>query len=182
MIARSATRQRPAFRARLGRLNMAARVQLATVDGLADEPLPDLELMQQFGFTSTPPDGTQAVVIPLGGRTSASVIIATEHAQHRLVLNDRGEAAIYAQGGTWVHVKLDGEVHVKASTRVLIDSALTETTGDLRVGGNIEAVGDITDQVDADGVSMAAGRAIYNGHNHDENDSGGPTDQPNQQM
>lgn len=182
MIERAASRQRPAFRARLGLLKADTRVQLANIDGLSGEAQPDIEVMQHFGFTSTPPDGTQAIVLPLGGRTSASVIIATEHAAHRLHLDNRGEAAIYTDDGTWVYLKRGGHVHIKAATRVLIECPLTETTGDLLVGGDINAVGNITDLVNDDGASMASSRAVFNGHTHPENDSGGPTDQPIQQM
>lgn len=182
MIERSAARQRPAFRARLGKLDASAGVQLVTVDGLAGESQDDLELMQHFGFTSTPPDGTQAIVVPLGGRTSASVIVATEHSAYRLKLNDRGEVALYTEDGSWVYLKLGGQVHVKAATRVLIESPLTETMGNLLVGGNVSAVGTITDMIDSGGVAMDAMRTTFNDHDHVENDNGGPTDPPTQQM
>lgn len=182
MIERAASRQRPAFRARLGLLKTATRVQLANIDGLSGETQPDIEVMQHFGFTSTPPDGTQAIVLPLGGRTSASVIIATEHSSHRLKLDNRGEAAIYTDDGTLIHLKRGGQVHIKAATRVLIECPLTETTGDLQVGGDINAVGNITDLINGAGASMASSREVFNGHTHPENGAGGPTDQPNQQM
>ncbi|MBU0915801.1 MAG: phage baseplate assembly protein [Gammaproteobacteria bacterium] len=181
-VARALSLLRAPFRAVIGKLAMAKPVQLANVDGLAGEPVPGLELMQHFGFTSTPPDGTTAIVVPLGGRTSASVIVATEHSAHRLVLNERGEAALYTQDGSWVHLKREGQVHIKAGVRVLIESPLTETTGSLLVGGNVAAVGSITDQVDGDGTSMQAMRDVFNDHVHEENNNSGPTDQPTQQM
>lgn len=181
-VARALASLRAPFRAVIGKLAMAKPVQLANVDGLAGEPVPGLELMQHFGFTSTPPDGTTAIVVPLGGRTSASVIVATEHSAHRLVLNERGEAAIYTQDGSWVHLKREGQVHIKAGVRVLIESPLTETTGSLRVGGNVAAVGTITDLVDSGGAAMSSMRDTFNEHDHDENNNSGPTDPPNQQM
>lgn len=181
-VARALSLLRSPFRAVIGKLAMAKPVQLANVDGLAGEPVPSLELMQHFGFTSTPPDGTTAIVVPLGGRTSASVIVATEHSAHRLVLNERGEAALYAQDGSWVHLKREGQVHIKAGVRVLIESPLTETTGNLLVGGNVAAVGNITDLVESGGAAMSAMRETFNDHDHDENNNSGPTDPPNQQM
>lgn len=181
-IARAMSQVRAAFRARLGKLNLVRPVQLANVDGLAGEAQPGLELMQHFGFTSAPPDGTQAIVVPLGGRTSASVIVATEHAQHRFVLNERGEVAIYTNDGTWIHLKRSGQVHVKSAARVLIECPLTETTGDLVVGGDVTAAGNIKDMAQGDGKTMAMMRATYNGHTHPENGASGPTGQPNQAM
>ena len=48
---------------------------------------------------------------------------------------------------------------------------------------DIEATGNITDNCDSGGVSMAQMRVTYNGHNHKENgDGGGITDETLQQM
>ena len=57
-----------------------------------------MEVLQQFGFSSGVPEGSDLIVIPLGGRTSASVIIATENAAYRLKVGP-GEARMYSQDG-----------------------------------------------------------------------------------
>lgn len=165
-IARAMAGMRAAFRGVLGQLKPSTPIQTASVDGLAGEALPGVEVWQHFGFTSTPPDGTHVIVVPLGGRSSASVIVATEHAAYRLQLTELGEAAIYNQDGDHVWIKRGGRIEVKASVEVSIDSPLTTMTGDLAVGGNIAAVGTITDKLGAGGKSMDQMRDTYNGHTH----------------
>ncbi len=55
----------------------ADNIQKVQASGLADETLQDVELMQQFGFTSVPPANTQAVILPIGGQTTPGIVIAT---------------------------------------------------------------------------------------------------------
>jgi len=52
-------------------------------------------------------------------------------------------------------------------------------SGDLNVVGDIVALGDISDHGNE---SMLGMRQVYNSHTHPENDAGGPTDAPNQEM
>lgn len=89
------------------------------------------------------------------------------------------------------------EVVVTASTKVTFATPLVECTGNLLVGGGISSAGiygasggkistpgDIESggEVSDSTRSMAGDRVIFNGHNHPENDNGGPTDDPNQSM
>lgn len=82
------------------------------------------------------------------------------------------------------------EVTAVASSRVLLDTPLTHCTGDMSVdggiscngtygasGGNIQTPGDVIDGV----RSMAADRAIYNSHTHND-PQGGAVATPNQGM
>lgn len=98
-IRRAAASVRQAFRGVVTNLNSNAPIQLAQGEGLSGEPLQDLELMQHYGFTSAPPDGTETVILPLGGKTSHGIIIATEHGSYRLKALQRGEVALYTDEG-----------------------------------------------------------------------------------
>lgn len=71
---------------------------------------------------------------------------------------------------------LESGINIKSTGQVTVDCTK------LRVNAAIEATGDITDTVDSGGRSMAGMRSVYNSHTHNENDSGGPTDPPNQDM
>ncbi|MDO9755095.1 phage baseplate assembly protein V, partial [Glaesserella parasuis] len=82
---------RSAFRGVLNLVKSSPQIQLSQVSGLADETLQDVELMQHFGLTSVPPAGTQAVVIPLGGKTTHGIIIATENGSFRVKGLKNGE-------------------------------------------------------------------------------------------
>lgn len=167
---------RQAFRASLQGVQLGRPVQLLRATGLAGEPLPDVELMQHFGLTSAPPDGAQLIAVPLGGRTSATVIVASEHGSYRLRLGARGEVALYNQWGDHVHLQADGTVHLQARTQVVIDAPTVRCTGDLEVDGQVRDLAGTSSS-----RTMAQMRATYSGHTHPEtNTTGGSTGTPDQ--
>ena len=129
--------------------------KLLQLTGLADEVLDETELVQQVGFSSYIPDGCRVVVIPLQGKTSRSIVIATDGAPIVVEVAE-GETCIYDQYGHSVWLKEDG-THIK---------------GDLFVDGKVQATEDVIDKKS----SMQEMRDIYNGHTN------GNTPQPSQQM
>ncbi len=111
-IQRALTAIRLAFRSRLTSLDSASNVQLAQLDALSGEQVQASELFQQFGFTSAPPTDTQCIVLPLGGKTAHSVIVATEHGSYRIKALTSGEVCIYNQWGASVTLKKEKIVQV----------------------------------------------------------------------
>ena len=93
------------FRARLNSIDSSGKVQTIQAEGLAKEPLQGQELFQQYGMTSHPPPGTMAVVIPLGGKTSHGIVVATEHGSYRLAGLKSGEVALYTDEGAKIVLK-----------------------------------------------------------------------------
>lgn len=188
MVNRAMTHERPAFRAVLTGINTSAPTALIQADGLAGEQLQDNELMQHYGYTSAPPSGTQAVVIPLGGKTAHGIVIATEHASYRLKALKNGEVAIYDDQGQSVYLTRAGivvnggglPVTINNTPSVTANTPLVHMSGNLVVDGNITALGDIADHSNK---TMSGMRAVYNGHGHPENNIvGGLTNLPNQGM
>jgi len=104
-IRRSLTSIRQAVRMVIARVNSAPGVCAASGEALAGENIVEAELIQDYGFTSVPPGGTMGVVIPLGGRTSHGVVVATEHATYRLKALNTGEVAIYTDEGAKIVLK-----------------------------------------------------------------------------
>lgn len=98
-------RIRKAFRGVLTRVNSTGQVQTIQGRGLAGERIQDNELFQHYGFTSNPLPGTMAVILPLGGKTSHGVIIATENATYRLTGLESGEVALYTDEGAKIVLK-----------------------------------------------------------------------------
>lgn len=96
---------RLAFRGVLTRITTTGGVQTAQVAGLAPEGLEGIEMFQQYGFTTVPPEGAMAIVLPLGGRTSHGIVIATEHSSYRLQGLESGEVAIYTDEGASIVLK-----------------------------------------------------------------------------
>jgi len=104
-IRRALASIRQAVRVVIGSVNSTSPVQAASGEALAGEQLRDAELMQDYGYTSVPPAGTMGVVVPLGGRTSHGVVIATEHATYRLKALKTGEVALYTDEGAKIVLK-----------------------------------------------------------------------------
>lgn len=96
---------RAAFRGKITLINSTEPIQHMQVDGLAGETLQDLEHFQQFGFTSHPPVGSEAVIIPLGGATSHGIVVATQNGNYRIKNLKSGETAIYSSEGAKIVIK-----------------------------------------------------------------------------
>lgn len=129
--------------------------KLLQFTGFADEVLDEVELFQQVGFNSFVPKDARVVVIPLQGKTSKSIVIATSGGSIVIEVEE-GETCIYDQFGHSVWLKEDG----------------THIEGDLFVNGKVQATEDVIDKKS----SMQDMREIYNGHTN------GNTPQPSQQM
>lgn len=182
-IARGVGRIRQAFRGRIVGVKNDGAVMLVQAEGLADEKMLDVELFQQFGFTSMPPAGTMLVSLPIGGQTSHSMVIATEHGDYRLKILRNGEVAIYSHEGAYVAVRNGRVVEVECDRYVVNASVEVQlNTPKVLTTGLIKADGEITDLAATGGKSMSNMRSVYNGHDHKENDVKGNTNKPNQQI
>lgn len=113
--------------------------------GVADEVLQEVELIQQVGFSSYVPENSKVVIIPLQGKTSRSIVVATTGGD--VIINvAEGEVCIYDQFGHSVWLKEDG----------------THIDGDLFVNGKVQATKDVSDQKG----SMQKMRDAHNPHTH----------------
>ena len=177
---------RLAFRGRLTRVKSDLSIQQVQVNGLAGEKLQDAELFQHFGFTSCPPAGTQCIVLPIGGQTSHSIIIATENGAYRLQVAS-GEMAIYSDEGAYVHIKKGRIVETECDEYLVKTKKYTVQAEDYDVTATTVANFETpllkaSDQL-ADGKStLEAIRETYDDHDHDHGGDAGTTDKPNQQM
>lgn len=104
-IQRALSGMRQAFRGVLGAVRSDTSVQMAQGDALSGEQIQDAELFQQYGFTSNPLPGAMAVILPVGGRTSHGIVIATEHGSYRLKALKPGEVALYTDEGAKIVLK-----------------------------------------------------------------------------
>ncbi|HHF4499918.1 TPA: phage baseplate assembly protein V [Haemophilus influenzae] len=191
---------RQAFRGVLHLVKSADNIQKVQASGLADETLQDVELMQQFGFTSVPPANTQAVILPIGGQTTHGIVIATENGSFRLKNLQGGEVAIYDESGSSIVLKkgrlieIDCDVlKINATTKVDISSPLVETDQVFTAQGQINGNGGMavqggsgasfTGNVQQSGGSFTtdgdveAGIISLRNHKH-TGDSGGKTTKP----
>lgn len=192
-VARMLNGVRQVFRGVLGGASSDGPVQMAQGSGLAGENLPDVELFQHYGYTSNPPSGTMMIVAPLGGKTSHSIVIATEHGTYRLKSLKTGEVALYTDEGDSIVLSRGRVVNIttqtlniKAETAVNIDTPVVNMTKKLNVKDQIAGQGGMAvsggDGVTVDGSMNITRDAViggksYLGHKH-PGDSGGTTGIP----
>ncbi|HHE9392306.1 phage baseplate assembly protein V [Haemophilus influenzae] len=191
---------RQAFRGVLHLVKSADNIQKVQASGLADETLQDVELMQQFGFTSVPPTNTQAVILPIGGQTTHGIVIATENGSFRVKNLQGGEVAVYDESGSSIVLKkgrlieIDCDVlKINAATKVDISSPLVETDQVFTAQGQINGNGGMAVQGGSDAIftgdvqqrggsfttdgDVTAGAISLRNHKH-TGDSGGKTTKP----
>jgi len=171
------------YRARLSGLSKGAGVQLIQGKALAGETMQAAEFIQHFGFTSAPPDGTQLIVLPIGGQSAHSVVIATENGAYRVDVSP-GEACIYNMWGDKIHLKQERievetkTLHVKASEKVIFETPSLTWQGigggpaEASMTGSLHTTGRITSDED-----VMVGSISHKGHEH-PGDSGGITGPP----
>ena len=100
--------------------------------------------LAEFGFTSMPPDGSDLVVLFIGGDRSNGVIIASGDIATRMKNLQPGESALYDSLGKHVYLKVDQieidaknqPVNIINATTVTVDASGTVT---LNCGGNLAA-------------------------------------------
>lgn len=67
--------------------------------GLRGEELDGVLAVQQHGFASSPPSGSEGLVVALGGRSDRPVLLGLEHREHRPRGLGAGGAALYDAHG-----------------------------------------------------------------------------------
>lgn len=163
-------------------VNDGLKLQGLQLSMLADEVRDDVERFQNYGFTSHPHPGAEAVAASVAGNRDHVLVLAVDDRRFRLKALAQGEVAIYTDEGDKVVLKRGGTVEVTAATKVHLLTPLVHCTGNLQVdgnatvtgnvaaGGNVTAAGNITatgNVADQGGVKTMLGmRAAYNNHKH----------------
>lgn len=84
--------------------------QRMQLEALSGEILDDVERFQQYGFTSCPPLGSDAILLSIGGMRQHPVVIAAEAPQYRKVTDAPGEVVLYTHLDK-SRVNPDGDKH-----------------------------------------------------------------------
>ncbi|EFJ1902208.1 phage baseplate assembly protein [Escherichia coli] len=141
----------------------------------------DTPVLQQFGFSSVLPDGTDVVVMSLAGNRSSAVVVASGHQSYRINGLSSGEVVVYNQWGQFVRLGEDGIVVEASGQPVTVNSAttlkVTATDGVTLETPSLKVTGDITDNCETNSTTLKALREVYNIHTHPVSgvESGGST-------
>lgn len=157
-------------------VNSGSKMQGLQIALQEDELKDDMEHFEQYGITSHPPAGAEALAAFLNGDRSHGLVIAVAHRAYRLQNLEAGEVAIYDDQGAKVHLTREGIVIDGGGKQLLITNTPTvrmETP-------MLEVTGDIQDNCDTNTRTMKGMRDRYNIHHH--NETGSITQTPNEAM
>lgn len=151
--------------------NDGGSVQTQQVQLGQDEIKDSVPRLAEFGLTSMPPVGSDAVLVFIGGDRSNGAIVATGHQASRPKGLKAGETMLYSQDGKSVYLTAAGGIVVEAKGQtVTVNSASTVTinaaTKVRMVTPLLEVTGDIIDNVGSNTHNLAQMRSIYNSHTH----------------
>jgi phage baseplate assembly protein V len=143
----------------------------------------------EFGFSSMPPPGSDAVVVFLAGDRTAGVVIATNHQESRPRGLKVGETIVYSVDGKCVYFSDDGIVVDAKGQSVTVQNAsvatIQATTKIVADTPLLQCTGDIQDNCETNSRTMKQMRDVYNTHDHavrnvQAGSSTVTTDHPNQ--
>jgi phage baseplate assembly protein V len=148
-------------RGRLQFVDDSASVQKVQVRVIADVLQDNVPRLAEYGFQSSPPPDSDAVLLYLAGNPSDGVVIATGNQQFRLRSLKSGEVAISDNQGRKVYLS-DAGIRIEgASSPIQINTSSTLTinaSGGATLNGNLAVVGNTT----------FTGQVSANGHRIDE--------------
>src|SRR3989339_826236 len=81
--------------------------QTLQVTALSGEVLDGVERIQEYGFTSHPHQGAEAVLLAVGGNRSHGLVVVAGDRRYRLTGLAAGEVALHDDQGQVVHFKRD---------------------------------------------------------------------------
>lgn len=91
-------------------------IQTAQVTIFKDDLGDKVERFQEYGFSSVPLPGAEAIVAFMGGDRSNGVIIAVEDRRYRVNGLAGGEVALFTDEGDMIHFKRGNVIDIKTNT------------------------------------------------------------------
>jgi phage baseplate assembly protein V len=158
-------------RALVTTVNDSGGVQMMQVKLNSLETRDNTPRVPEFGLTSNPPVGSDAIVVFMGGDRSNGVVLGTVHQASRPKGLAPGETMLYSQDGKYVYMTASGGIVVEAKGQsVTVNDATTVTinaaTGVVMNTPMLSVSGDIIDNAGSNSHTMAQMRSIYNSHTH----------------
>jgi phage baseplate assembly protein V len=125
----------------------AQSLQLTLLSG---ETAEGIERFQEYGYTSVPHSGAEAVMACVGGLRSHGIVVAVEDRRYRLKGLAAGEVALYDDLGQKVHltragIVIDSPLKVTVTSAVEVDVTAPAVTLGATGGPAVARVGDPVD-------------------------------------
>jgi phage gp45-like len=106
------------FRAIVEAVDDSAGVQVLRIAGVDGDDHDGIERLQNYGFTSVPPSGSEVIVVCQGGNRANMVVVVADSRESRKTGLAPGEVAMYSDG-SYVLLKSGSEIEAEFSKFVL---------------------------------------------------------------
>lgn len=124
-------------------------LQINLLDG---ETADDVERFQNYGHTSVPPAGSEAIVLSVGGKRQHLVAVVVDSKSSRLKNLKSGDSSLYHLEGHYILLTenqlitlISKNLHATAAEKILFETQQTQFTGNVDIiGGNSTASGTST--------------------------------------
>ena len=132
---------------------------------LADEVCTDVERFEEYGFSTYPLEGAEAVAAFLNGNRDHGIVLCVHDRRHRPQDMEEGEVRMYHNSGSYLRFRDDKKIELvgKDITVTAEGDATINVSGDatVTVGGDLsaEVSGDASLEASGD-VSVDAGGAV----------------------
>jgi phage baseplate assembly protein V len=126
-------------RALLSALDDSKGLQLLQVSILSDELKDGIERVQNYGFTSNPPPGSEVLLGRIGGSTDQTIAISVDSSKDRKKSLSTEDVAVYRKGGDYILLSSD-KVEIFSSKKIILNCS------DVTLGGGSGGTGVVTGQ------------------------------------
>lgn len=164
-------------------LDDSTKFQTLQMKGYAGETLDGIERFQDYGFVSHPEAGAEGIIVFPAGDRSHGIALVVGDRRYRIKVSKQ-DVAMYDNRGQKVHLTPDG-INVVSPFKISATAPLITLVASDKVRIEtpvLECTGEIKDHCDGDGKTMSSMRSVFNAHKHPENDYGGNTDTPSEDM
>lgn len=149
------------------------RLQITLEGG---SPKDGIEQIEPYGFTAHAHPGAEHVSGFMAGERGNGFVIVVGDRRYRMKGLAEGEVALYDDLGQSVYLTRGGIVINGGANPIRFTNA-----SKVRIEAPLEVTGDVKDNCDSSGKTMAAMRSTFNGHTHND-PQGGATGGPNSTM
>jgi phage baseplate assembly protein V len=104
-------------RGRMSLVDDKKKLQQVQVELLADETKDNVERFQQYGFTSVPLEGAEALCVFLSGGRDHGIVLSIDDRRYRLTDMKAGDVAIYNDTGAKIVIGRDRTITISCDAR-----------------------------------------------------------------
>jgi len=102
------------------------KMQTLQIQALAGETLGDVERIQNFGFSSVPKNGAEALVVFVSGNRDHGVVVAVDDRLYRVKDLGEGQSVMYDAAGNKFLLSNDGNALLQASVKAMVSAPEVE--------------------------------------------------------